>query len=105
MQYIPPDFVCYTTPIDLEKDLLCETALISQYQTPFLVRLGPNQEVLTTNKQSKLCLSSVAGPESKQTNSNMILFFVFSSGHQTDQMSEGSQDSKVTIFVKILKWQ
>ena len=31
MQYIPPDFVCYTTPIDLEKDLLCKTALISQY--------------------------------------------------------------------------
>ena len=33
------------------------------------VRPGPKRLiVLTTNKQSKQCLSSVAGPENKQTN-------------------------------------
>ena len=31
--------------------------------------------------------------------------FVFLSGHHSDQMSEGSQVSKVTICVNILKWQ
>ena len=31
--------------------------------------------------------------------------FVFSSRHSSDQMSEGSQVSKVTLCVKILKWR
>ena len=32
------------------------------------------------------------------------LFCVFVSGHHSDQMSEGSQVSKVTICVQIIKW-
>jgi len=31
--------------------------------------------------------------------------FVFLSRHHSDQMSEGSEVSKVTLCVEILKWQ
>ena len=34
-----------------------------------------------------------------------LCLFVFLSGHRSDQMSEGSQISKVTICVEIPKWQ
>ena len=39
------------------------------------VRPGPKRLiVLTTNKQSQICLSYVAGPEQKQTNSNIKVY-------------------------------
>ena len=38
-------------------------------------------------------------------NSKMLSSFSYASAHHSDQMSEGSQVSKVTICVEILKWQ
>ena len=35
---------------------------------------------------------------------NLFVLFVFLSRHHSDQMSEGSQGSKVTLFVEIQKW-
>ena len=35
----------------------------------------------------------------------LFVFFVFLSGNHADQMSEGSEVSKVTLCVKILKWR
>ena len=42
--------------------------------------------------------------ESNISTTDFVSFFVFLSRHHAHQMSEGSQVSKVTRFVKILKW-
>ena len=60
----------------LEKNIACETALISQYWTLFLVFM-----------LLSFCI------------------FVFLSRHHSDQMSEGFQMSEATLCVQILKWQ
>ena len=45
------------------------------------------------------------GKSWKQKLERISIFSVFFSPHYSDQMSEGSQVSKVTLCVKILKWQ
>ena len=57
----------------------CETGLTSQYWTLFLILVF----------FVFFCL---------------FVFFVFLSTHHSDQMCEGSEVSKVTLYVKILKW-
>ena len=95
----------------------CETALTSQYQIIFLVFLSfyffvflPFCPFVLFSFCPLALLSFflfVFLSFCTFRNFCILYFclFVFSSWHHTDQMSEGSQVSKVTICVKILKWQ
>ena len=67
----------------------CEVALTSQYQILFLVFV--------------FCLLSFV--YLSFLSFSLFVLFAFLSGHHADQMSEGSEVSKVTLCVEILKWR